>query len=82
MEKMNIAVCFGSRSVEHDVSVISALQLMEAAEAAGHTVILVYISREGLWYTGNALRQVETFREFNPMGKEVQRVIQTVLIRL
>ena len=75
MEKMNIAVCFGSRSVEHDVSVISALQLMEAAEAAGHTVIPVYISREGLWYTGNALRQVETFREFNPMGKEVQRVI-------
>lgn len=75
MERMNIAVCFGSRSVEHDVSIISALQLMEAVEAAGHTVIPLYVSRDGLWYTGDALRSVEAFREFNPMGKDIQRVI-------
>ncbi|MBR1710717.1 MAG: D-alanine--D-alanine ligase [Clostridia bacterium] len=75
MNKMNIAVCFGSRSVEHDVSVISALQVMEAVEAAGHTVIPLYISRDGLWYTGAALRDTQTFREFNPMGKDIQRVI-------
>ena len=31
MNKMNIAVLFGSRSCEHDVSIISALQLIEAA---------------------------------------------------
>ena len=75
MERLNIAVCFGSRSVEHDVSIISALQLMEAVDAAGHTVIPLYISRDGLWYTGEALRSVEAFREFNPMGKDIQRVI-------
>ena len=52
MSKLNIAVIFGSRSCEHDVSIISALQLIEAAKTAGFTVIPVYISREGLWYTG------------------------------
>lgn len=74
MSKLNIAVIFGSRSCEHDVSIISALQLIEAAKTAGFTVTPVYISREGLWYTGEALTQIETFREFNPMGKGITRV--------
>ena len=74
MSKMNIAVIFGSRSCEHDVSIISALQLIEAAKTAGYTVTPVYISREGLWYTGEALESIETFREFNPMAKGITRV--------
>ena len=74
MSKLNIAVIFGSRSCEHDVSIISALQLIEAAKTAGFTGIPVYISREGLWYTGEALTQIETVREFNPMGKGITRV--------
>lgn len=74
MSKLNIAVIFGSRSCEHDVSIISALQLIEAAKTAGFAVTPIYISREGLWYTGEALTQIETFREFNPMGKGITRV--------
>ena len=74
MSKLNVAVIFGSRSCEHDVSIISAMQLIEAARGAGFDVIPVYISREGLWYTGEALRSIETFRDFNPMGKGVTRV--------
>ena len=74
MSKMNIAVFFGSRSCEHDVSIISALQFMEAARAAGYSVTPVYISREGLWYTGEPLEKIETFRDFNPMAKGITRV--------
>ena len=74
MSKMNIAVIFGSRSCEHDVSIISALQLIEAARSAGFAVTPVYISRNGLWYTGEALERIETFRDFNPMGKGIARV--------
>ena len=75
MDKMKLAVIFGSRSCEHDVSIISALQLMDAANPDDYEIIPVYISREGLWYTGEALRKIETFRSFNPMGKGVVRVI-------
>lgn len=74
MGKMNIAVFFGSRSCEHDVSIVSALQLIEAAKAAGFNVTPVYISRDGLWYTGEPLEQIETFRDFNPMTKGITRV--------
>ena len=74
MSKMNIAVFFGSRSCEHDVSIVSALQCIEATKAAGFNVTPVYISRDGLWYTGEPLENIETFREFNPMTKEITRV--------
>lgn len=74
MSKMNIAVIFGSRSCEHDVSIISALQLIEAAKTAGFFVTPIYISREGLWYTGEPLTRIETFRDFNPMAKDITRV--------
>ena len=74
MSKMNIAVFFGSRSCEHDVSIVSALQCIEATKAAGFNVTPVYISRDGLWYTGEPLENIETFREFNPMIKGITRV--------
>ena len=74
MSKMNIAVLFGSRTCEHDVSIVSALQLMEAARAADFRVIPIYISRDGLWYTGDALMDIATFRDFNPMAKGITRV--------
>lgn len=74
MSKMNIAVFFGSRSCEHDVSIVSALQCIEATKAAGFNVMPVYISRDGLWYTGEPLENIETFREFNPMTKGITRV--------
>ena len=74
MSKMDIAVFFGSRSCEHDVSIVSALQCIEATKAAGFNVTPVYISRDGLWYTGEPLENIETFREFNPMTKGITRV--------
>ena len=74
MSKMNIAVFFGSRSCEHDVSIVSALQCIEATKAAGFNVTPVYISRDGLWYTGEPLENIETFREFNPMTNGITRV--------
>ena len=74
MSKMNIAVLFGSRSCEHDVSIISAMQLMEAAKTAGFGVTPIYISRDGMWYTGDALFNMETYRDFNPMGKGITRI--------
>ena len=74
MSNMNIAVFFGSRSCEHDVSIVSALQCIEATKAAGFNVTPVYISRDGLWYTGEPLENIETFREFNPMTKGITRV--------
>lgn len=60
-----VAVIFGSRSVEHEVSVITAHQVMRALEAGMYSVIPIYISSEGGWFTGDALKDLRTFKKLD-----------------
>lgn len=53
--RLRVAVLFGGRSVEHEISVISALQLMLAVDPAKFDLIPVYITPNGSWYMGAAL---------------------------
>lgn len=74
MARIRLAVLFGGRACEHDVSVISALQCMDAVDASQYEVIPVYIARDGAWYTGNPLRNVEFFRDFKHDAAGITRV--------
>lgn len=60
-----VAVIFGSRSVEHEVSVITAHQVMRALEAGMHQVIPIYITKEGGWFTGDVLKDLRTFKKLD-----------------
>jgi len=53
--KKVIAVVFGGRSVEHDVSVLSGLQFLEALDPGKYQGLAVYIDPLGQWWTGDAL---------------------------
>jgi D-alanine-D-alanine ligase len=75
--KLRIAVVFGSRSVEHEVSIITAIQAMDAIDPRRYEVVPVYIAKDGRWYTGEELRRVESYR--NP-GALVARC-QPVFLR-
>ena len=55
LKRTKIAVMFGGRSVEHEISVITALQLMQAVDPAVYDVTPVYIAPNGNWYTGPQL---------------------------
>ena len=55
MRRTRVAVLFGGRSVEHEISVITALQLMQAIDPEVYDVTPVYIAPNGLWFTGAAL---------------------------
>lgn len=48
-KKLRIAVLFGGRSAEHDVSVLSATNVMHALEPARYEAVPVFITREGQW---------------------------------
>lgn len=63
MTKLNLAVIFGSRSVEHEVSIITALQIIEVADKAKYNVIPVYIDKTGRWHTGQALLDVKNYQD-------------------
>jgi D-alanine-D-alanine ligase len=66
---LRVAVLFGGPSVEHDVSIISAQQLMAAMEPR-HEPIPVYLARDGRWWTGDALREIGSFGSDVPAGAE------------
>jgi D-alanine-D-alanine ligase len=57
-----VAAIFGSRSVEHEVSVITAHQAM-AALSPRHQAVPVYIAKDGQWYTGDPLTHLDRFAD-------------------
>ncbi len=65
MVHRTVGVFFGSRSVEHDVSIVTAHQTIQALQSAGHTVIPIYITRTGEWYTGEGLFDLKNYQQEN-----------------
>ena len=71
---MELGVIFGSRASEHDVSIISGLQILENADKSKYHAFPIYIARSGAWYVGEPLRDVKTYRDFDPQQKGLTRV--------
>lgn len=61
--KTNIGVFFGGRSTEHEISVISASQAIAAIDRGRYDVTPIYITKQGRWYTGDALLDVKNYRD-------------------
>lgn len=61
--KTRIGVFFGGRSTEHEISVISANQAMHAINKDKYDVTPIYITKQGKWYTGEALFDVANYRD-------------------
>mgnify|MGYP003456353591 CR=1 FL=1 len=74
--KLTVGVVFGGRSVEHDVSVVTGHQIMNAFDPEHTEVVPIYISREGMWYTGDPLREIKNFQN---EVVSLKGVLQTVL---
>jgi D-alanine-D-alanine ligase len=58
-----VAVLFGGTSAEHEVSVITGHQIMDALEAAGYQLLPIYITKEGEWYAGQALHNIRQYTQ-------------------
>ena len=72
--KTNVAVFFGGRSVEHEISVISALQAISAFNQEKYNVIPIYISKQGRWYTGTNLLNIRNYRDMDTLVKNAEEV--------
>ncbi|MBD5290753.1 MAG: D-alanine--D-alanine ligase [Bacteroides sp.] len=72
--KTNVAVFFGGRSVEHEISVISALQAINAFDSDKYEIIPVYISKQGRWYTGKNLLDLRNYRDLTRLVNEAEEV--------
>ena len=59
--RKRVAVFFGGRSPEHDVSVVTGLQILGAIDPAQYEAFPVYITPDGAWLTGDVLRKRENY---------------------
>lgn len=66
---LNLAVMFGGRSIEHEISVITALQAILALDPTKYRVFPVYLALNGKWYTGDSLLE-RNFYKTLPGGYE------------
>lgn len=70
MSKLNVGVIFGSRSVEHEVSVITAQQVMAALDRSKYDVVPIYVDKKGRWFTGRPLLSLAFFKNIESVQLE------------
>jgi D-alanine-D-alanine ligase len=72
--KIKLAIVFGGKSPEHEISVISALQTASAADSNKYEIVPIYISKKGAWYSGAALLNLENYKNTDTLLAQCDKV--------
>ena len=72
--KLNVGVIFGGRSVEHEMSIITAIQVMQNIDKEKYEIIPIYITKSQEWYTGGCLKFIETYKQPDLIRKYAHKV--------
>lgn len=72
--KSVVGVFFGGKSVEHEVSIISGLQVIENLDKEKYEVIPIYISKDNRFYTSKKLTKIEEFKDIDNVLKKSTEV--------
>lgn len=72
---IRLGVFFGGRTVEHEVSVISAMQAIRAFDRAKYDVTPVYIDKTGDMRVGDGLGEIESYRDIPALTAKSRRVV-------
>ncbi len=75
--KIKVGVIFGGETVEHEVSIISAVQAMEQMNKNKYEIVPIYISKDRIWYTGKMLMDIEVYQDFNELKRYAKEVVLT-----
>ena len=65
---IKVGVIFGGESVEHEVSIITAVQAMGFIDQSKYEVIPIYIDKNRNWFTGQRLWNMETYKNMDMMS--------------
>ncbi len=73
-DRRTVAVIFGGQSIEHDVGVLTGIQIMDAMDSARWAPLPVYVDPQGAWWTGQALRDRRNYLLGDQTKAKLQRV--------
>lgn len=72
--KTNIGVFFGGRSVEHEISIISAIQAINSFDTDKYSIIPIYVTKKGKWYSGDALLKLANYKNIESLLQKCTEV--------
>ena len=73
--KTQVALVFGGRSVEHEVSVISGLQAYMNIDTDRYDVTPVYMTKSGEFYVGDNIGDIDCYKDIPGLISRSRRVI-------
>ena len=72
--KLSIGVIFGGRSLEHDLSVPTAIQAMDNIDKERYEVVPIYITKDLTFYSGGMLRYLDSYKDFRLIDRYATKV--------
>jgi D-alanine-D-alanine ligase len=72
--KLKVALIYGGRSLEHEVSVVSSLQAKSAFDEDKYEVMLVYLDKNNNFYIGDSLETLSNYLKINDLLKKCRKV--------
>ncbi|MBV1757276.1 MAG: D-alanine--D-alanine ligase [Dethiosulfatibacter sp.] len=68
-----VGIILGGKSVEHEVSIITGLQIFENIDKNKYDPLIIYIDKTGRWLIGDALSNVETYKskQYNNLSEVI-----------
>lgn len=73
--KIKVGVVFGGETVEHEVSIISAVQAMKHINQDKYEIIPIYIAKDQTWYEGAMLKEMDVYRDFDLLKRYAKKVV-------
>ena len=73
--KLKIGVIFGGKTVEHEISIITANQAITSLNKEKYEIIPIYISKNGKMYTGKNLLNLKEFRNMDELIKKCEEIV-------
>lgn len=72
--KLKVGVIFGGQSVEHEISILTAIQAMNYIDTDKYEIIPIYVTKDLVWYASGMLRFVDSFNNYNLIEKYATKV--------
>ena len=72
--KIKVGVIFGGKSVEHEISIVTAIQAMDKIDTEKYEIVPIYITKELEWYTGGCLRYIDSFKDYDLIRRYARKV--------
>ena len=73
--KIKVGLFFGGNSVEHEVSIISALQAKAAFDISKYDIIPIYIAKDFNMYVGEKIGDISNYKDIPSLIKSSTRVV-------